>query len=346
MTARVGSGLFRALLDAIHGSDNQIGGSALTRLRLPLLAGDATIAVDATFTFGEMIDGTGDGRVVIGGEIIGFTGRTANTFTGLTRGLESSAITDLYPPNTVVFDWSANSSGLDHVKRGISVNYAVGADLDVIARNLGLRKCFPYSDAQWRAYIKAVAYLPKQTLDAFRIALEAIYGIGNFSVSERLVSMPHFVLVEVEGDAPINSLAGKFVLNSGELHVTTGAGLTVTTDHAIVTSPVDPAGTLGVFGVWLDTPLARMGVRDGATNYFTGGSYLGSVITLGANPGIGVAVIVDYNGHPAHYLSPDDAFRNDGTDFPPYFSDNGGAANCALDQIRAAGVGLKVSIRP
>jgi len=346
MTARVGSGLFRALLDAIHGSDNQIGGSALTRLRLPLLAGDAIIAVDATFTFGEMVDGAGDGRVVIGGEIIGFTGRTVDTFTGLTRGLESSAITDQYPPHTVVFDWAANSSALDLVRRGISVNYAIGVDLDVIARNLGLRKCFPFTDAQWRAYIKAVAYLPKQTLDAFRIALEAIYGVGNFAVYERLVSDPYIVCVEVEGTAPVDALAGKFILNSGELHVTTGAGLTVTTDHAIVTSPVDPAGTLGVFGVWLDTPLARMGVRDGATNLFTGGSYLGSVITLGVNPGIGIAVIVDYNGHPAHYLAPNDAFRNDGTDFPPYLSDDGGAAHCALDQIRAAGVGLKVSIRP
>lgn len=463
MTAQVGSGLLRAILDAVHGADELIGGQAVTRLRIGLDAGDTEILVDSTVGFGEYRDGTGDGRVVVGGEIIDCAGRTLDSFTGLTRGLDSTRVRERYPANTVVYDLSQNRSALDWVRRGFLVRFAIGSDLDQVGRNLGLHRCPGLIDDTWRKIIEDVAYLAKQPPSAIIAALDALQGPGNYFFYERAVTSPQRFFVSV--DVPqADSLQGRFFLNSGEPQLTgvggvfdvdydivsvpflgavalgnlrvvgggflidgetfildDGANPAVTfefdDDGSVVESPTlrqvvfaasdteeqlrdaiiaaitvaptldiaasildaqrvllthqtigvagnqaivetvaDPiflatgmaggfaVGVQGVLGVFDDTPATRDGMREGFTNYFTGGSFVGTEITLGTDPGSGTAVLVDYNSHPSHYLAPDAAFQNDGTDFPPYFADNLLAARCLLDQVRAAGVGVELSV--
>lgn len=456
MSTTTRSGLFQAILDAIHGSDDSIAGQPITRLTAPL-ADDATeIAVESTVGFGENVDDAGDALIVVGGEIIACSGRTDTTFTGLTRGVKSSKVAALYHVDSVVYDISRNTSALDLARRGMSVNTAVGEDLNVIGRNLGLIRCSGIAEETWRAVIKAVAYLAKQTPNAVITALDAIIGPSNYVFVERLVSSPNRFFVNtvvVLGD----SLQGKFFLNSGEpaeaeaggivnvdypiadvtfegaaavgsilavsgaflndgevvviddgvnpavtfefdddgsvidtatlraitftatssdayirdalvIAITASAlaidatpaggrgidlanqallaagNVTITTtvaDSEFVVSGMaagDDPGVLGVAGVYLDNAATRDGIREGQTNYFVGGSYLGSAITLGTDPGTGTAVIVDYHAFQAHYLPPDDTFRNDGDAMPPYLSDSLSAPACLLEQVRAAGV--------
>jgi hypothetical protein len=99
-------------------------------------------------------------------------------------------------------------------------------------------------------------------------------------------------------------------------------------------------------GVFLDTPEARRGRREGLTNYFLpGGSVLGSTITLGTSPGpIGTAVLVDYTAFSAHYLARDEAVL-DAADRWAYLADPLLTARCLLDQIRAAGVRVDLSVK-
>jgi hypothetical protein len=341
------AGLLSSIVEAIHGSDEIIGGQAVTELTQPL---DVTEVVDAdvlaTLGFGEFTDGASDARFVVGREIISATGRNDTQFTGLTRGLDNTKI-KRHPPGSIVYDLAQNTTALDLVRRGMLVDFAIGPDLDVVARNLGLKKCINLTDDVWREVIRSVAYLAKQTRNAFDEAMTALVGPPpvNYCIFERQITRPHRVFVQVDVE-PATSLKGRFVLNSGEQQLSTGL-TTVETDYDITASPTVPdVGPIGVLGVYDDTLLTRKGHRDGFTNYFTGGSFVGNVITLGASPGAaGTALIIDYNGHAAHYLSDDDTIRDEG-DFYPYFADSLESARCLLDQVRAAPIKVELSEKP
>lgn len=326
-------GLFSAILDAVFGSDEQIGGKPVTRL-LEVLSEDevATMVVESTIGFAENTDGSDDAKLLLGGEIVLATGRTAADpfmFTGLSRA-QFSTTARVHPVGTLVFDLSRNASAIDKLRRGFLVDWATGYDLDVIGSNLGLRKCPGLSDAQWRAVIKAVAYLPKQTVHAFDVALEALVGAGNYTIDERLITDPWTVFVEVVV-ALSTSLRGRFFLNGGERQLTTGA-FTVGTSYLIN----------HVLGVFLDTEAARRGNRDG-TNYATTNTFAGSTVTLDASPGgAATAVIVDYGAFKAHYLADNETIRDD-TDMYAYLADPTAAVRCLLDQVKAAGIRVEVS---
>jgi len=336
------SGVMKAVVDAIHGQDEQIAGQHVTNLTAGLDASDVEINVVSTIGFGEDTDGAGDARIIIDGEIIYASGRTDTKFTGLTRGVDNSKIKDRYPQGELVTDWSRNMSALDIVRRGFLVRYAIGPDLDVIGRNLGLKKCPGWTDSIWRDIIEEIAYAPKQIIPIMHEAMTIVFGAGNFEIVERLVSSPYTIYIYV--NLPLNdNLRGRFYLNSGEPQLTTGIN-TVEVDYDIIDSPIVPGpGTVGVFGVYNDTPLTRRGIREGFANYFTGGSFVGKTITLGIPPGPpGMPVLVDYNAFSAHYL-PDPFTERDDGDYYPYLFDPFLGVRCLIDQLRAAGV--KVEFR-
>lgn len=337
---REGVGLLEAILDAIHKEDDRIGGRAVTRLAAPLPAGDTSgMVVTSTIGFGEQTDGTGDALLLVGGEIIAAQARRSRhpfQFETLTRGLRETE-DRAHPEGTLVFDLSMNTSAIDRLRRGFLVDFAVGEDLEIIARNLGLHRCPGMTQEQLRRVIKAVAYLPKQPLDAFEQALTALLGSSSaFHISERTSSRPWTVFVDIEVDLAAD-IRGRFFLNGGER--------AVTHDPKKVDVTYDIKHVLGVYD---DTPLARRGFRKGMTNYYVDGSFSGSTITLGASPGAaGTPVIVDYGAFEAHYLAADETVRQDleQADRWAYLADPLLAARCLLDQIRAAGVRVVLATR-
>lgn len=360
-------GNLRALLDAIHKSDDRIGGRAVTKLAAELTSDEVDcMLVESTIGFGENVDGAGDARLLVGGEIIEAAERNSNTpfaFGTLTRALEATEA-QTYPAGTLVYDLARNSSGLDLVRRGLFVDTAVGVDLDVIGRNLGLNKCPGLTEDQWRRIIKAVAYLPKQTPHAFREALEALFDdTTSWTVVERLISDPWTVFVNIIAALATNIL-GRFIINSGEPQLTTGL-TSVDVNYPVILSTLGtypgsssqliegrtvayPAGAIGTlqFAVYDDTPLTRRGFRDGFTNYATGGSAAGSTITLGSSPGAaGTPVLVDYTAVTAHYLAADESVRQDPTpnDNWAYLADPLLTVRCLLEQIRAAGIRVQLT---
>lgn len=327
-------GLFQAVLDAIFYQDDLLAGQRVTRLTAPVVDTEtSTMEVEATNGFGVWTDGGTVSRVLVGGELIESSSRTLVAFNGLTRGIGDTKIPARHEISSLVYDASKNMSALDRIWRGIMVDYAIGDDLDVIGSNLGLARCPGLDDDTWREVIKAVAYLPKQTLDAFERALTALLGAGNFNVYERTSTSPYQVFVEIVASLS-NEIRGTFYLNGGEPQLTTGAN-TVDTDYDVN----------NVIGVYDDTTLTRRGYREGLTNYFDpGGSFVNNTITLGTSPGAGgTAVIVDYGAFTGHYLAPNETERDD-QDFYAYLSDPSLAARCLLEQIRAAGIKVNYAI--
>ncbi len=338
--ARVPGRVLKAVLDAIHKEDDRIGGRAVTRLAEPLYTGQRAWAkVESTIGFGEYADGAGDALLLIGGEVVYASGRTSAypfAFKTLSRAQQNTKEVS-HPAGTIVFDLAQNTSALDHLRRGFLVDFAVAEDLEIISRNLGLHRCPGMSQETLRRVIKAVAYLPKQPIDAFRQAMEALLGNTNFTIVERTTSDPWIVFVDVEIELSTD-IRGRFLLNGGERRTTTGLN---TVDTAY---PINH-----VIGVYDDTPLTRRGFRDGFTNYLEpGGTFLGSTITLGTSPGAaGTAVIVDYGAFEAHYLAQDETVRQDllQQDRWAYLADPLLSAKCLLDQIRAAGIRVELSTR-
>ena len=333
-------GTLRAVLDAIFKEDNRIGGQAVTRLRDQLDESTTDcMEVVSTIGFGEYTDGEDNARVLVGGEVIDCASRNSAVpfgFETLTRGVGNTEV-KTHPAGTLVYDLSRNTSAIDLVRRGVLVNFAVGEDLETIARNLGLERCIGVSQEQLRRIIKAVAYLPKQTNEAFRQALLALTDDATaFTITERLASDPYKVFVEIDPGIATD-IRGRFLLNGGEPQLTTGL-TTVDTDYAINQ----------VLGVYLDTPLTRMGIRDGFTNFATTNTFVGSTITLDVSPGAaGTAVLVDYGAFDAHMLAADETVRQDidNADHWAYLADPLLAARCLLDQIRAAGVRVELSTK-
>ena len=354
--------LFSAVIDAIMGNDEQIGGMPFTRLTAQLSATEtATATVESTVGFGEWDDGTGDRVLLVGAELIYATAAgSTTTFTTLTRGYKNTEAV-VHEPGTLVFDFSQNTSALDHVRRGMLVDFAVGEDLDTIGRNLGLNRCPGLTEDEWRDIIRNVAYLPKGTTNAFEVALDVLWG-SNYSLRENHEGDPWKVFVEVVVTLA-TSLQGRFMLNSGELQTTTTT-TTVDVDYNPASPTLGtyagsasqvlgartyayPAGAIGtaICGVYLDTPEARRGYRDGLTNYFLpGGSVLGNTITLGtAVPGANTDVIVDYTAFSAHYLAENETTLHD-ADFYAYLADPLLATRCLMEQVRAAGISVEVGV--
>lgn len=363
-------GLLEALLDAIHGEDEVIGGRAFTRLTSPILETEVTtLNVESTLGFGEWQDGEGNGRVLINGEIIDFDSKTDTTFSTLTREVKSTVSPSVHPEGSIVWDFSQNMSALDHLRRGLFVAYARGADLDIIARNLGLKKCIGVSEDTWRAFIKAIAYLPKQTTTAFAEALDVLFGAGNYELTELYPLEPFKILIQVTV-ASTNEIRGKFFLNSGELQATTGAN-SVSSNQTIV--DISDSYDREVQGVFkrknisypsvmsaVEVGLGRVVSRPpdpGDTDYYGEGGFTGTTITLATSPGAsGTLVVVDYTAFQAHYLAGEgsspmpsygplpfdsDEIRHD-EDYYAYLSDVLASTKCLLDQIRAAGIVLEV----
>lgn len=322
-------GLLRAILDAIHGEDDRLGGVSVTQLTTPLTAEETgTINVETTLRFGEFEDGAGDAQVIVGGEIIYCGGRTDTSFTTLQRGLMGSQ-RKFHPIGTLVYDFAQNRSAIDTVRRAILVRFAQGNDLTIVGRNLGMERCRNVTDDQWRQIIQLVAYMPRQPILTFFQILDIVYP-GQYRIVRR-VSEPWRVNVYIEPQLQ-GELRGKFFLNGHEAQLTTGL-LTVSTEY-----PINQ-----VLSVVLDTPLARMGFPG--TDFFAGGSFVGTTITLGASPGpIGTPVLVNYGAFTAHHV-PADANVEQDADFYPYLSDESDRVHCLLDLVRAAGIEVRVGIK-
>lgn len=179
----------RGLLEAVAYSLTRIFGFRVTHLAAPLAPApvgtvpppDAlTAQVESTYGVPD------EGEVVVEGERIPFTGRTAGALTGLTR---DDAVRSAYPAGTPVTLYTRDVSGVELARRMLLVDHAEGAFLDALGRNYGVPRYLSLRDEDYRRLIRALAYQAgRGTRTALNEALEILLAGRGLAGADGVVT--------------------------------------------------------------------------------------------------------------------------------------------------------------
>ena len=168
------------------------------------------------------------GQIAVDGQLYTYTTKDDLylEFRGLTYregGEVRAGVRVAHSSGATIYDASAARSAIDQLRRATLVDYAQAQDLNALGRNLGvMRYPFLSDDDQFRAIIKALAYCPRGTMQAFDLFLGAALGAGNFEVVEDLISHPCTVFVRLLGAVATSALPeGKAYLTGRELRRST-----------------------------------------------------------------------------------------------------------------------------
>jgi hypothetical protein len=102
------------------------------------------------------------------------------------------------PVASHVVDYSRTFSALDSMRDQVFVDTAVGDYLSALGRSLGVRRPPNLSnDDDFRKVIKAMAYLPKGTMQGLELAMTAFFGAGNFKVWEDFPTFRNTVFIQL-----------------------------------------------------------------------------------------------------------------------------------------------------
>ena len=149
-----------------------------------LIADQMTIQVETTLGWPS------SGTFVMDGQLWRYRTLAAQSFGTIERfngEVWTFAVDKAYAPGEELADYSRTYSALDLMWRSFLVDYATGEDLDIVGRNLGVRRPDTLvADATYRAVIKALAYVPRGTIWVIELLLTALVGKGNFEIFEDL----------------------------------------------------------------------------------------------------------------------------------------------------------------
>lgn len=170
------------------------------------------------------------GTIALDGVVYSYAGKTSTSFTGITHEAGGATVAGsamAHRDETTVTDISKQWSALDLLRRATLVNYAEGADLDAVGRNLGVDHVRLFtSDAQYRAVIKALAYNPRGTMFGLELALDALVGTGNYEIYEDLINFPNVVFILLTAGYTGAASAGSTYLTGPEWDDVAGAPVT------------------------------------------------------------------------------------------------------------------------
>jgi len=209
-------GPMEATAETIAQTNRELSGYAQTRTTLPGSIGDVIIAVESTLDWPE------SGTVVIFGTLYTYAAKTLTTLEGLAWTDGATVFPGLRVDTrieTIVTDYSRASSAMDLLRRAVLVNYAEGADLSTVGRNLGVNRLpLLADDDRFRELIKVIAYGPRGTVYILELAMTALVGAGNFEIFEDRINFPKRVFIRLIGSALTSDMSeGKVYLWDGEL---------------------------------------------------------------------------------------------------------------------------------
>lgn len=267
-------GMLQGLTQAVGEALTDFCGARMTRLTAKAEAGDLSVSVERAYGWGQT------GQVQIDGTVYLYGSRTDSTLSDLSCQAVSGTLIGIQEAHALgapVLDVSRTSSALDQLRAGVFVGTAVGEDLDVLGRNLGVpRDPSVTDDAHYRQIIEAVAYSPRGTLYALELALNAMVGAGNYQIQEGFPGSLNTVQVSLSAQTFLSQQA------QGHTYLDGRTALVA----ASATQPTLPEAFLSVTSLqladeafWLD---CRSALPSTGTDSASGDS--APLFTFGADP--------------------------------------------------------------
>ena len=203
----VKTSLWRALVSSMADTLYEVSGRVLAVVASDFTGGGGTLNIEGSFRFPDA------GKVAVNGEIGTYTGKTVTpTVTALTG---VTGLTEDISTGAVVMDWSKATTQLDDLRSSFLTHLAVSDQLDTLARNFGINRPRGLGDASFRDALRALIYLDATTIYACEKILDAVIGVGNYTLYEDLVSDIHRVHVVLTA-APLSQYQGKAYLVGAE----------------------------------------------------------------------------------------------------------------------------------
>ncbi len=283
---------FAALTSSLAEGLNLMGGFPLTRLTATASPGDATFHIERAAGLSPT------GHVQVDGVTYAYASLTAGSppsatggaaLAGLSVARSGQAVAGVQASHLAgaqVAFTDAPVSDLVNLRNAFFLDTAEGPFLTTLGRNLGvLHSPAVRDDDQYRALIKAIAYGPKTSIYGISLALDALLGPGNYTLSEDPIGAPCQVQISVAygaladpgsfgksyiddlqpaapaGDGSI-PLSGP-VFGIGPVYGVSSAGVTDrATDLAVLTGTAtcasDSANPLNIAGGSLPAPLVTL----------------------------------------------------------------------------------------
>jgi hypothetical protein len=181
-------GVLEGVLYAIGRADTKIGGYRITRLLDAVAVGETILPVE------NCLDWQDSGKIVVGGVVYRYAHRGPGSFHGITHIKNGETIVGVkkaHARNTPIMDLGNPFNAIERVRRAMLVETAESDDLNVVGRNLGVKRyIFPMTDAIYRAAVSTIAYNPRATILGLELALDALVGRENYEIVEDLVRYP------------------------------------------------------------------------------------------------------------------------------------------------------------
>lgn len=237
------TGLWQALVSALADTIQEVSGNLMGRLRGSYTSGGATI------TLGETHRWPDTGRIALNGVTGYYAGKTSTTLTGVTDE-DGNVGLDVDGREGDVCALISSHTDMDYLRDSFFVGTAEGSDLDTLGRNYGLRRVRGMDDDEYRAFLMVAICIEGGTVYAMEKVLDAVIGVGAYTLYEDLENDKLTVYVILTG-SPSADYQGKAYL----------VGLEAQARVTTLTVDVDETPTL-VYGVWASTDPGRLG-----TNY-------------------------------------------------------------------------------
>lgn len=272
-------GPLNGALSSIGEELNELAGVRLTRTTAAASAGDSLIFVETNFGWSP------SGTLYVDGRRYTYSGVTTSpdSFTGLQEirdgvATASPGLAEDLRELTTVADGNENFSGIEDAKRMLFVDTAEADFLDVIGRNYGLTRPSSFIDADYRDFIRTVAFLSRGTVYSIERVLTELVGAGNFTVFEDLVNFPNCVFISLAGALSPDPNGAAYFNQREE------ATSTTTTTVSITGDPI--GGARSVIGVFLapdshTSDMNQLPSADPTTAWSYGGAAVeGTAVTV------------------------------------------------------------------
>lgn len=128
-----------------------------------------------------------------------------------------------HDPDEHVFEASRGVNAIDRLRRSLQLRFAEGSDLDALGRREGVDRLRNQLDWYYRRLVGVMSHLPRQTVYALELVLDALFPEGGWEIYQDRVTYPNRVYLTIPSMNALTEFRGKAFLPVEEPGTSTDA---------------------------------------------------------------------------------------------------------------------------